>query len=396
MIDVSNLLGRKTNLFDSDFADKEYDIRRAISKSSILILGGAGSIGQAVTKGLLELKPGSIHIVDISENNLVELIRDIRSSFGYIDVEIKALPLDIGTREYDAFFNSIGTYDFVLNFSALKHVRSEKDPFTLMRMIVVNVLNTEKTIRQSIDKKVKKYFCVSTDKAADPVNMMGGSKRIMEMLLLRRKSEIKVSSARFANVAFSDGSLLFGFNARIQKMQPLSAPRDIKRYFITGEEAAHLCLLASIGGDNCDIYFPKSNQELQLVSFRDIAIKYLNQLGYEPFECDTEDEARIKVRELIRKKRWPCYFFKSDTTGEKEFEEFYTEDEEVLFDMYKNIGVIKAQPTIDTETLDSFLKQIDALQESGSWKKSDLVEMFSKVLDNFQHLEKNKYLDDRM
>lgn len=225
-------------------ANKE--LTKIVSTSRFLVIGGAGSIGQAVTKEIFKRNPRKLHIVDISENNMVELVRDIRSSFGYIDGDFQTFALDIGSLEYDAFWNADGEYDYVLNISALKHVRSEKDPYTMMRMIDVNIFNTEKTIRQSIGKGVKKYFCVSTDKAANPANMMGASKRIMEMYLMKYSEEISISTARFANVAFSDGSLLHGFNQRIQKHQPIVAPNDVKRYFVTPKESGELCLMSTM------------------------------------------------------------------------------------------------------------------------------------------------------
>ena len=255
MSSILSLIGRKKELFATDIAKNEEMLASIVSASSFLVLGGAGSIGQAVTKEIFKRSPQKLHVVDISENNMVELVRDIRSSFGYIDGDFQTFALDIGSIEYDAFIKLDGKYDYVLNLSALKHVRSEKDPFTLMRMIDVNVFNTEKTMKQSAENGSKKYFCVSTDKAANPVNMMGASKRIMEMFLMRRSSDISISTARFANVAFSDGSLLHGFNQRIQKRQPIVAPRDIKRYFVTPQESGQLCLMSCVFGENRDIFF---------------------------------------------------------------------------------------------------------------------------------------------
>ena len=231
-MNLLKLIGREKELFTEDIKNHENELNRIVSSSRFLVIGGAGSIGQAVTKEIFKRNPLKLHVVDISENNMVELVRDIRSTFGYISGDFQTFALDIGSKEYDAFWNADGGYDFVLNLSALKHVRSEKDPYTLMRMIDVNIFNTDKTIQQSIEKGVKKYFCVSTDKAANPANMMGASKRIMEMFLMQRSEEIAISTARFANVAFSDGSLLHGFNQRIQKQQPIVAPSDVKRYFV--------------------------------------------------------------------------------------------------------------------------------------------------------------------
>ena len=226
--------------------------------------------------------------MDISENNLVELVRDIRSSYGYIDGDFKTFTLDIGSKAYDAFFDSDGQYDYILNLSALKHVRSEKDPFTLMRMVEVNILNTIKTCQQAKAVGVKKYFCVSTDKAANPVNMMGASKRIMELFLMEASKDMSITTARFANVAFSDGSLLYGFQNRFNKKQPIAAPDDVKRYFITQKEAGQLCLMASILGENKDIFFPKLNDELHLITFKSIAERYIKAQGYSPKACSSE------------------------------------------------------------------------------------------------------------
>ena len=272
---ILNLIGRTKELFQEDIQTYEKELSKIVSNSTFLVIGGAGSIGQAVTKEIFKRNPKKLHVVDISENNMVELVRDIRSSFGYINGDFQTFALDIGSSEYDAFIKSDGKYDYVLNLSALKHVRSEKDPFTLMRMIETNIFNTDKTLQQSIENGTKKYFCVSTDKAANPVNMMGASKRIMEMFVNRKSKQIDVSMARFANVAFSDGSLLHGFNQRIQKNQPIVAPNDIKRYFVTPQESGELCLMSCIFGENRDIFFPKLSVNLHLITFADIAVKYL-------------------------------------------------------------------------------------------------------------------------
>jgi len=307
MDSVLSLIGRNEELFESDVNNHEHDLSSIVRSSNFLIIGGAGSIGQAVTKEIFKRNPKKLHVVDISENNMVELVRDIRSSLGYIDGEFKTFALDIGSVEYDAFIKQDGQYDYVLNLSALKHVRSEEDPYTLMRMINVNVLNTDKTILQSIQNGTKKYFCVSTDKAANPVNMMGASKRIMEMFLMRRSKDINISTARFANVAFSDGSLLHGFNQRIQKRQPIVAPQDIKRYFVTPKESGELCLMSCIFGENRDIFFPKLSEKFHLISFAEIAVNYLEQMGYEPYLCASEEEARKLSETLPSQGKWPCH-----------------------------------------------------------------------------------------
>ncbi|AMG13722.1 UDP-N-acetylglucosamine 4,6-dehydratase [Vibrio vulnificus] len=390
------LIGRTNALFTQDIAQHEAELSRIVSESRFLVLGGAGSIGQAVTKEIFKRHPQKLHVVDISENNMVELVRDIRSSFGYIDGDFQTFALDIGSIEYDAFIKADGQYDYVLNLSALKHVRSEKDPFTLMRMIDVNVFNTDKTIQQSIDAGVKKYFCVSTDKAANPVNMMGASKRIMEMFLMRKSEQIAISTARFANVAFSDGSLLHGFNQRIQKNQPIVAPNDIKRYFVTPQESGELCLMSCIFGENRDIFFPKLSEALHLITFADIAVKYLKQRGYEPHLCADEDEARELAKTLPAQGKWPCLFTESDTTGEKDFEEFFTDKEVLDMARFENLGIIKNEPLYQPELLSLFEEQIAQMKDQRAWSKEQIVALFFTMIPDFGHKETGKYLDSKM
>ena len=391
-----NLIGRNKELFRKDISNQNRELLNITKNSSFLVLGAAGSIGQALSKEIFVRNPKKLHVVDISENNLVELVRDIRSSIGYIKGEFKTFALDIGSVEFDHYLDRAGTFDFVFNLSALKHVRSESDPFTLMRMINVNILNTIKTIDHTNALGAKKYFCVSTDKATNPVNMMGASKRIMEMFLIQKSSSIDISTARFANVAFSDGSLLHGFTQRIQKKQPISAPSDVRRYFVTTKEAGELCLLSGLLGENREIFFPKLSKELCLISFDQIAIKYLTWLGYEPVICEDEAEARESIGDLIKEKKWPCYFFTSDTTGEKDFEEFYTKDEILDLDRFFNIGIVKSELEFDKNKLNYFLARIEKMKKTQSWKKQKLVELFNEMVPNFSHLETNKYLDDKM
>ena len=395
-MDILKLIGRDKELFESDIKSNEKELTSIVMSSSFLVIGGAGSIGQAVTKEIFKRNPIKLHVVDISENNMVELVRDIRSSFGYIDGDFQTFALDIGSIEYDAFIESDGRYDYVLNLSALKHVRSEKDPFTLMRMIDVNIFNTDKTIEQSIKKGTKKYFCVSTDKAANPVNMMGASKRIMEMYLMQKSLEINISTARFANVAFSDGSLLHGFNQRISKRQPIVAPNDIKRYFVTPKESGELCLMSCIFGENRDIFFPKLSESLHLISFADIAVKYLTELGYTPFLCKTEEEARELMTTLPLEKKWPCLFAGSDTTGEKDFEEFFTDSETLDMDRFQNFGIIKTDSNFDEQKIQLFTEKIQQLKIDKKWSKEEIVELFFKMIPDFGHKETGKYLDSKM
>lgn len=396
ILDILKLISRTSELFKKDISHYEKQLSDTVSSSSFLVIGGAGSIGQAVTKEIFKRHPKKLHVVDISENNMVELVRDIRSSFGYINGDFSTFALDVGSVEYDAFIKADGNYDYVLNLSALKHVRSEKDPFTLMRMCDVNIFNTNKTLQQSIENGVKKYFCVSTDKAANPVNMMGASKRIMEMFVMRKSKQINVSMARFANVAFSDGSLLHGFNQRLEKNQPIVAPNDIKRYFVTPQESGELCLMSCIFGENRDIFFPKLSEDLHLITFADIAVKYLKEKGYEPYLCKNEDEARELSKTLPAEGKWPCLFAASDTTGEKDFEEFFTDKETLDMDRFENLGIIKNEAIFDEELLNEFADKIKIMKKNQEWSKEQIVELFFKMIPNFGHKETGKYLDAKM
>ena len=394
--EVLDLIGRKSTLFGDDIDVLSDDLSLLVKSGRFLVIGGAGSIGQAVAKEIFKRSPKVLHVVDISENNMVELVRDIRSTSGYIEGDFRTFAIDCGGKEFEALMASEGPYDYVFNLSALKHVRSEKDPFTLMRMLSVNIFNTIKTFRLARDNGAKKYFCVSTDKAANPVNMMGASKCIMEMFLMRESQTMPISMARFANVAFSDGSLLHGFNQRFAKRQPFSAPNDVRRYFVTPQESGELCLMSGLLAENREILFPKLSEHLHLITFSDIAERYLRQMGYEPFRCASEEEARDRAAKLIAEKQWPCYFFSSDTTGEKDFEEFFTDKEDLDMSRFDGVGAIKNQPIYDSQKLDNFSSGVQALREKGSWDKQAILDLFFDLLPEFAHKETGKYLDQRM
>jgi len=395
-MDILKLIGRQAPLFEQDIFNHRKELEELVSRSRFLVIGGAGSIGQAVTREIFKRNPLALHVVDISENNMVELVRDIRSTFGYIDGDFRTFAIDCGSNEYQALMNDVGGYDYVLNLSALKHVRSEKDPFTLMRLIEVNILNTIKTVQMARAQGAKKYFCVSTDKAANPVNMMGASKRIMEMFLMRESGSMEISTARFANVAFSDGSLLHGFNQRFSKRQPIAAPNDVRRYFVTPQESGELCLMSCLFGENRDIFFPKLSEQLHLTTFSEIAERYIKNFGYQPYCCSTEQEARDRADELIRSKCWPCYFFRSDTSGEKDFEEFFTENEILDMKRYQNLGVIQNNANFSSDMLDHFLEVIRDLRTQKVWRKTPIVDLFNEMIPDFDHKETGKYLDGRM
>lgn len=395
-MEILKLIGRTKELFGEDLEKHQPEIEQLVRTNRFLVIGGAGSIGKAVVKEIFKRNPLKLHVVDISENNLVELVRDLRSTYGYIEGDFRTFALDAGSKIYDAFIHSDGAFDFVLNLSALKHVRSEKDPYTLMRMLEVNVLNTIKTVEQSIEKGTKKYFCVSTDKAANPANLMGASKRIMELYLAELGVKIPISSARFANVAFSDGSLLHGFEERLKQNHPIVAPTDVKRYFVTPQESGILCLMSCLFGENGEIYFPKLDEKEHLISFTEIADKFLVEKGYQPYYCQSEEEARNLVLDLKAKKQWPCFYSSSDTTGEKAFEEFYMDNEVLFLDKYTDLGIVKQDLSLDKIILSEFKQNLEQLIQRGSWSKEELLGLFRMLLPELNYEDKGKYLDAKM
>lgn len=398
-MNVNQLIGRERIMFADDIAEHETALRDAIAGSRVLVFGAAGSIGKEVALQLFRRNPAALHLVDISENNLVELVRDIRSSLGYMEGETAFLPLDMGAVETKAFLASQKPYDYVLNIAAMKHVRSEKDAYSLMRMIKTNVLDTLSTLDYARSVKARKYFAVSTDKAKRPANLMGATKRIMEGLLFDEdQSATNVSTARFANVAFSDGSLLHGFRQRLLHRQPLSAPRDIRRYFVTGPESGQLCLASLVLGVNREIFFPKLDADLTLRTFSDIAVHFLEANGFEPVEVGSEEEARAKAEELISARKWPCYFFNSDTDGEKPVEEFYSETDVVDFNRFSDIGVISCPAPSQEERgrLHAFIDHVNSFRERQTWDLDSLTAEIAQACPDLAHVRTGKSLDNKM
>lgn len=395
-MNILKIIGRNEELFSQDIFNLNEELNDVVANSSFLVIGGAGSIGQSVSREIFRRNPNKLHVVDISENNMVELVRDLRSTMGYSDGEFKTFAIDCGGEEFLSLVEHEGPYDYIFNLSALKHVRSEEDPYTLMRMIQVNIFNTIKTIRVANKMDSKNYFCVSTDKAANPVNMMGASKKIMEMFLMKESINQKLSMARFANVAFSDGSLLHGFNQRFMKGQPFAAPKDIRRYFITPKESGELCLISGIFGNNRDIFFPKLDSKLNLIKFSDIAIRYLEARGFEPLICSSEEEARKEAKNINSTKKWPCFFFNSDTTGEKEFEEFFTNKEDLNLDKFISIGIINNSPEYNEIKLSSFASEIEHMVNTKNLDRENLKKLFYKTLPDFDHKETGKFLNQKM
>jgi len=393
---IEELLNRVDPVFDADFMLAKDKMKDEASRSTFVVVGGAGTIGSSVVRLLISLGAKKVQVVDISENNLVELIRDIRSSKYNIVTELETYAMDCGSEEFERYFKLQASVDYLLNFSALKHVRSERDVYTLKRLIDVNIVNSLNLLNLAEEKGCKKYFCVSTDKATNPVSMMGASKLLMEKFILSQQLRVKVSTARFANVAFSDGSLLFGFEHRLNKKQPLAIPTDIRRFFVTPEEAGQLCVLSCLIAGDKEILFPKINNEFKDISLVEIASKYLRLKGFEPASFDSENVAKESLEGCLEEGKWPCFYFESDTTGEKPFEEFYTENEKVDLKRFDSLGVVSFDPNINKINYSEFANLYHEFINSNNWNKMRLVNIFKLFLPNFLHNEKNKNLDQKM
>ena len=396
---VLNLLNRREDLFEADINILSSVISSNVSDASFLVVGAAGSIGKAVCREIFSRHPKKLIAVDISENNLVEMVRDLRSSYGYISGEFRTYALDYGSLEFSAMCEHEAPFDYVLNLAALKHVRSEKDVYTLFRMLNTNIFSAVNLLECLPKLGCRKYFCVSTDKAANPVNMMGASKHIMELFIqATAPKSVDVSLARFANVAFSDGSLLHGFNQRFLNMQPITAPNDVKRYFLTPKESGELCLMSALLGDHNQIMFPKLNEDLVLQKFSDIAMRFVRDKGFSPVICNTEQEARDRATSLIGRGEWPCYFFESNTTGEKMYEEFYTDGEVINFEKFEKIGLITLNDEVDISLLENFRDGVGALKAENNWNRELLVNLMYDLLPSFKemHIDTGTYLDNRM
>jgi FlaA1/EpsC-like NDP-sugar epimerase len=388
--------GRVGSLLAADVEVNRAALAEGIGGSRIAVVGAAGSIGSAVVKTLLRFAPRAMALIDISENNLVELVRDLRSSPDVIlPPDFATLPIAMGSMEFNRYFAEAKPFDYFFNLAAIKHVRSEKDVYCLIRMIDTNVLFMHDFLVAQ-PHRFRKVFSVSSDKAANPANLMGATKMAMEQILLHRSSEQPFSTARFANVAFSDGSLPYGFLRRIERRQALAAPNDVRRYFISHQEAGELCVLSAILGENRDVFFPKLAASKDEKTFSQIAVDLLHELGYEPVLCESEDEAKRRADELIPKRQWPCYFFPSDTTGEKDYEEFHVSGEQVDFARFQSIGVIKRDAGVDHAAAEAFLGFARSARADRNKVKADYVRALEQVVPTLRHLETGKNLDGKM
>jgi FlaA1/EpsC-like NDP-sugar epimerase len=376
----------------------EDELKKRIEGKKVLVIGGAGSIGSAYIKAILKFRIAKLVVVDIDENGLTELVRDLRSSDEYqIPADFITYPVNFGDRVFRKLFQYHGPFQIISNFAAHKHVRSEKDIFSIEAMIENNVLRAKELLDLLVEFPPEHFFCVSTDKAANPVNLMGASKKLMEELLLSYSDRLNIKTARFANVAFSQGSLPLGFLERMRKQQPLACPLGIRRFFVSPQEAGELCLIASILGEAGDIFFPKLDEDHDMIPFDHIASSLLQQLGMQADPCKTEHEAKQKARELNgQSKKYPVYFFESDTSGEKAYEEFYTKEENPDFDRFIELGVISYTNKRSAEEINEILRNLKTLVDSDRVSKAAIVELFSKSLPSFEHIETDRGLDSKM
>lgn len=388
---------RPTSMFYPDIESNEALLREKIAGKSVLVIGGAGSIGSSFIKAILPFKPKTLVVVDLNENALAELTRDLRSTNGmFVPDDYIPYPMDFASPVFEKMFRSRKGFDIVGNFSAHKHVRSEKDIYSVEALLQNNVLHAKKLLDLLSEFPPEEYFCVSTDKAANPVNIMGASKRIMEDLIFSYSDKFPVKTARFANVAFSNGSLPAGFLARIQKLQPLSAPSDVRRFFVSPEESGQICLLSCILGENRAIFFPKL-EEAQMMTFDAIGTKLLEVQGYEVLECSSDEEAIEKAEDLKKgSNKYPVHYSVSDTSGEKPFEEFVTDTETADYDRFKSLGVITGKQIPDKAGVEKLIKELDEAFGRDELSKDEVVEIMKRYLPNFEHIEKGKSLDSKM
>lgn len=402
MFDLNNFINeyvtkRDESMFLKDIKENTMLLRRKIEGKSVLVIGGAGSIGSSFIKALLPFKPRKLVVVDINENALAELTRDLRSTKGmYVPDEYITYPMDFASSVFEKMFKSQNGFDIVANFSAHKHVRSEKDIYSIEALLQNNVIHAKLLLDLLVDFPPEEYFCVSTDKAANPVNIMGASKRIMEDVIFSYSDKFPVKTARFANVAFSNGSLPAGFLARIQKRQPLSAPSDVTRYFVSPEESGQICMLACMLGNNREIFFPKL-REAQMMSFDKIATHLLEVQGYEILHCNSDDEAIKKAEDLKDgSKKYPVHYSESDTSGEKAYEEFFTDTENTDMERLSALGVVTDKQIPDKEKIDILFEQLNKAFENLNTTKETIVTVMQSYLPNFAHIETGKSLDSKM
>jgi FlaA1/EpsC-like NDP-sugar epimerase len=391
------ITGRTESLFREEMENSERALADGIAGARILVVGAAGSIGAAVVKLLARFRPGGLALFDLSENNLVELVRDLRSTPGLcLPDDFQALPIGMGSREFDLYVRDVKPFDLFLNLAAMKHVRSEKDIYCILRMLDTNVLSLHRFLDR-VPYNFRRAFSVSSDKAVSPANVMGASKAAMEKTLLYHSSRHLCGSARFANVAFSDGSLPFGFLHRLAKRQPLSAPRDVRRFFISHQEAGELCVLSCVLGKSGEVFFPNLQSGSDEKTFSEIAVQVLKREGFEPVLFSDEGHAKAEADSLIRKGKWPCLFFDSNTSGEKPFEEFVGPGEAVMSNRFRRVGVVQSRmESEEKKQFEQFLCVLEKPELDRGMNKESVLSALSSVVPSFQHIETGRNLDQKM
>lgn len=387
---------REESLFAADLDRYQSELTEVIEHKSVLVIGGAGTIGSSFIRAILNYRPGKLYVVDTNENGLTELTRQLRSIEGqYVPIDFKTYPMNFADPVFKKMFIAEGPFHIVANFAAHKHVRSEKDRFSIEAMLENNVFNAQSLLKLLGAYPPEHFFCVSTDKAANPVNIMGASKKLMEETIMAYSGQFKISTARFANVAFSNGSLLDGYIYRFMNKQPLSCPADVKRFFVSPEESGQICLLACILGQSGDIFFPKLADD-KLTSFKDITLQFIQESGKTPAIMPDETTAKSYLNNHEAGEAYPIYFFDSNTSGEKLYEEFYTEEDEVDFNTFQGMGIIKNAKKCTPDTIHNVISGLKSLLATDQYDKSDIVKHLSQCIPNFEHIETGKSLDEKM
>ena len=388
---------RPISMFEADIQVNAEILTREIKGKKVCVIGGAGSIGSSFIKAVLRFEPASVVVVDLNENGLAELVRDVRSTEGlFVPDEFRCYTLNFADPIFERIFREEKGFDIVANFSAHKHVRSEKDKYSVQALIENNDIKAKKLMDLLCVYPPKHFFCVSTDKAANPVNIMGASKRIMEDLVMAYNRHFKVTTARFANVAFSNGSLPDGWIHRLQKKQPLAAPSDVKRYFVSPEESGQICMLACILGKAGEVFFPKLGED-QMLTFSSICDDFVRAEGLSKVECGSDAEAKKYAAEMsYDSDTYPVVYFNSDTTGEKAYEEFYVPGEKINMERFLSLGVVEETVRRDMDEVNEFLKKLEGIFAEDSFTKEEIVTAIKQFIPNFEHEEKGKNLDQKM
>lgn len=388
---------RPVSMFAVDIESNKEILTVEIKGKKVCVIGGAGSIGSSFIKAVLRFEPASVVVVDLNENGLAELVRDVRSTEGlFVPDEFRCYTLNFADPIFERIFREEKGFDIVANFSAHKHVRSEKDKYSVQALIENNDIKAKKLMDLLCVYPPKHFFCVSTDKAANPVNIMGASKRIMEDLVMAYNTRFKVTTARFANVAFSNGSLPDGWIHRLQKKQPLAAPSDVKRYFVSPEESGQICMLACILGNGGEVFFPKLGED-QMLTFSSICDDFVKAEGLTKIECASDAEAKSKANAIsYDSKEYPVVYFKSDTTGEKAYEEFYVPGEKIDMDRFMSLGVVCESARRPMNEVNAFFGELEGIFQKDDFTKAEVVESIKKFIPNFEHEEKGKNLDQKM